>query len=71
MESANQLLTPEVHLSQNEFDPPYIEIRWGHIECLEADVRHPEADVFSIDTLNNLEWISDRVKNPGVNILSY
>lgn len=54
---------------EDEFDRLYIEARQGHVMRLEANICQPEADVIFIETLRNLERISDHADNVGISTM--
>jgi phosphate:Na+ symporter len=55
-------------LMEDEFDALYLEARQGHIDRLEAGICHSEADVLYVETLRNLERISDHADNLGISV---
>jgi phosphate:Na+ symporter len=54
---------------EDEFDQLYLEARQGHIDRLAAGVCQPEADVIFIESLRNLERISDHADNLGISVM--
>jgi phosphate:Na+ symporter len=53
---------------EHVFDGLYWEARQGHIHRLEAGICQPEADVIFVESLRNLERISDHADNLGVSV---
>jgi phosphate:Na+ symporter len=53
---------------EDEFDKMYLKARQGHIHRLEAGICQAEADVIFIESLRNLERISDHADNLGVSV---
>jgi phosphate:Na+ symporter len=53
---------------ERDFDDLYYAARHGHIRRIEAGVCQPEADVIYIESLRNLERISDHADNLGVSV---
>ena len=54
---------------EDEFDKLYLEARQGHIDRLEAGTCEPEADVIFVESLRNLERISDHADNLGISVM--
>jgi phosphate:Na+ symporter len=54
---------------EDEFDQLYLEARQGHIDRLEAGICQPESDVIFIESLRNLERISDHADNLGISVM--
>ena len=54
---------------EDEFDQLYLEARQGHIDRLAAGICQPEADVIFIESLRNLERISDHADNLGISVM--
>jgi phosphate:Na+ symporter len=54
---------------EDEFDKLYLEARQGHIDRLNAGICQPEADVLFIESLRNLERISDHADNLGISVM--
>jgi phosphate:Na+ symporter len=54
---------------EDEFDELYLEARQGHIDRLGAGICQPEADVLFIESLRNLERISDHADNLGISVV--
>jgi phosphate:Na+ symporter len=61
---AHQVIDRESH-----FDAMYLKERQMHIQRLEEDVCTPEADVIFLDSLRNLERISDHTENIAEQVL--
>jgi phosphate:Na+ symporter len=53
---------------EDEFDALYLEARQRHIERLGAGMCKPEADVLFVESLRNLERVSDHADNLGVSV---
>jgi phosphate:Na+ symporter len=53
---------------EDEFDALYLEARQRHIQRLGAGMCKPEADVLFVESLRNLERISDHADNLGVSV---
>jgi phosphate:Na+ symporter len=53
---------------EDEFDALYLEARQGHIQRLSAGMCKSEADVLFVESLRNLERISDHADNLGVSV---
>ena len=53
---------------ENEFDGLYLEARQRHIRRQQAGICQPEADVIFVESLRNLERISDHADNLGVSV---
>jgi len=53
---------------EDEFDALYLEARQRHIQRLETRICQPEADVLFVESLRNLERISDHADNLGVSV---
>lgn len=51
------------------FDDLYLEARQRHIQRLELGICQPEADVIFVESLRNLERISDHADNLGVSVM--
>jgi phosphate:Na+ symporter len=54
---------------EDEFDQLYLEARQGHIDRLLTGICQPEADVLFIESLRNLERISDHADNLGISVM--
>jgi phosphate:Na+ symporter len=54
---------------ESEFDILYWQTRQRHIERLDAGICNPEANVIFMETLRNLERISDHADNLGVSVM--
>jgi phosphate:Na+ symporter len=54
---------------EDEFDELYLEARQGHIDRLATGICQPEADVIFIESLRNLERISDHADNLGISVM--
>jgi len=65
----NELLARRACRLEDEFDQLYIEARQGHIDRLAAGVCQPESDVIFIESLRNLERISDHADNLGISVM--
>ncbi|NLF01760.1 MAG: Na/Pi cotransporter family protein [Anaerolineales bacterium] len=61
-------LAARVCRMEDDFDALYLEARQGHINRIQAGVCHPEVNVLFVETLRNLERISDHADNVGVSI---
>jgi phosphate:Na+ symporter len=53
---------------EDEFDDLYLQARQGHIHRTEVGICQPEADVIFVESLRNLERISDHADNLGVSV---
>ncbi|HUV88080.1 MAG TPA: Na/Pi cotransporter family protein [Anaerolineae bacterium] len=53
---------------EDEFDALYLEARQRHIQRLGAGMCKPEADVLFVESLRNLERVSDHADNLGVSV---
>jgi phosphate:Na+ symporter len=69
LQTTDRSLAQRVGRMEDEFDRLYIEARQGHVKRLEANVCHPEADVIFIESIRNLERISDHADNIGISTL--
>jgi phosphate:Na+ symporter len=65
----DKLLAKKVCEMESDFDKLYVQARQRHIERLEAGICNPEANVIFMETLRNLERISDHADNLGVGIM--
>jgi len=54
---------------EDEFDKLYLEARQAHIDRLSAGICQPEADVLFVESLRNLERISDHADNLGISVM--
>jgi phosphate:Na+ symporter len=54
---------------EDEFDDLYLKARQGHIDRLNTGVCQPEAEVLFVETLRNLERISDHADNLGTSVM--
>jgi len=54
---------------EDEFDRLYLEARQGHIDRLNAGICQPEADVLFVESVRNLERISDHADNVGISVM--
>jgi phosphate:Na+ symporter len=69
LQSDDKLAARRACRLEDEFDQLYLEARQGHIDRLDAGVCQPEADVIFIESLRNLERISDHADNLGISVM--
>ncbi|MFN2272190.1 MAG: Na/Pi cotransporter family protein [Anaerolineae bacterium] len=69
LQSDDKLTARRACRLEDEFDQLYLEARQGHIDRLAAGVCQPEADVIFIESLRNLERISDHADNLGISVM--
>jgi phosphate:Na+ symporter len=69
LQSGDQALARRACRLEDEFDEMYLEARQGHIHRLAAGICQPEADVIFIESLRNLERISDHADNLGISVM--
>ena len=69
LQSDDKLAARRACRLEDEFDQLYLEARQGHIDRLAAGVCQPEADVIFIESLRNLERISDHADNLGISVM--
>jgi phosphate:Na+ symporter len=69
LRSGDKLAARRACRLEDEFDQLYLEARQGHIDRLAAGVCQPEADVIFIESLRNLERISDHADNLGISVM--
>jgi phosphate:Na+ symporter len=69
LQTTDCVLAQRVCDMEDDFDHMYIEARQGHVKRLEASICQPEADVIFIETLRNLERISDHADNIGLSTI--
>jgi phosphate:Na+ symporter len=69
VQEENPTLARQVCDMEEEFDHLYTEARQTHINRLTAGVCQPEADVLFVESLRNLERISDHADNLGVSTI--
>jgi phosphate:Na+ symporter len=69
LQARDQALAQEACLLEDEFDRLYLQARQGHIDRLRAGICQPEADVIFIESLRNLERISDHADNVGISVM--
>ena len=65
----DQMLARRACRLEDEFDKLYLEARQGHIDRLNEGVCQPEADVLFVESLRNLERISDHADNLGISVM--
>jgi phosphate:Na+ symporter len=65
----DKLMARRVCRLEDEFDQLYLDARQGHIDRLATGVCHPEAEVIFIESLRNLERISDHADNLGISVM--
>lgn len=65
----DDLMARRVCRLEDEFDQLYLDARQGHIDRLAAGICQPEADVIFIESLRNLERISDHADNLGISVM--
>lgn len=54
---------------EDEFDQLYLDARQAHIDRLGAGICQPEAEVLFVESLRNLERISDHADNLGISVM--
>jgi phosphate:Na+ symporter len=69
VQDENPTLARQVCDLEEEFDHLYTEARQRHIDRSTAGVCQPEADVLFVESLRNLERISDHADNLGVSTI--
>ena len=69
LETTNHSLAERACRMEDEFDRLYLEARQGHVTRLEMNICHPEADVIFVESLRNLERISDHADNLGISTM--
>ncbi|TFG69864.1 MAG: Na/Pi cotransporter family protein, partial [Anaerolineales bacterium] len=70
VQTTDLALAQRVGQMEDEFDRLYIESRQAHVQRIEANVCHPEADLVFIESIRNLERISDHADNIGISTLT-
>ena len=56
---------------EDEFDKLYLEAREGHIDRLSAGICQSEADVLFVESLRNLEHVSDHAGDLGISVMQH
>ncbi|MBU0703353.1 MAG: Na/Pi cotransporter family protein [Chloroflexi bacterium] len=69
LQDGDQTLARRACRLEDELDELYLEARQGHIDRLETGICQPEANVIFIETLRNLERISDHADNLGISVM--
>jgi phosphate:Na+ symporter len=69
LRDSDQALARRTCRLEDEFDRLYLEARQAHIDRLSAGICQPEADVMFVESLRNLERISDHADNLGVSVM--
>ncbi|NLG49066.1 MAG: Na/Pi cotransporter family protein [Chloroflexi bacterium] len=62
-------LAKQVLRMEDEMDHLTLSVRQGHLQRVRLGVCHPEADVLFVETIRNLERISDHADNIAVSVL--
>ena len=63
LRTGDPVLANQVIQFESEFDSMYMKERQSHIERLEKNICSPEADVIFLESIRNLERISDHTEN--------
>jgi phosphate:Na+ symporter len=69
LQNGDQALARRACRLEDEFDEMYLEARQGHIDRLATGICQPEADVIFVESLRNLERISDHADNLGISVM--
>jgi phosphate:Na+ symporter len=71
LRDSDQVLARKACRLEDSFDQAYLRARQGHIDRLREGICQPEADVIFVESLRNLERISDHADNLGVSVLHH
>jgi phosphate:Na+ symporter len=69
LQSSDRALALRACQLEDEFDKLYLAARQGHIDRLSAGICQAEADVLFVESLRNLERISDHADNLGISVM--
>ncbi|MBN2046908.1 MAG: Na/Pi cotransporter family protein [Anaerolineaceae bacterium] len=69
LETGDMRLAKRAIKMENEFDHMYMKERQKHVDRLEKGICQPEADLIFLDSIRNLERISDHAENIGESVI--